>query len=155
MSEKGGWGVARRRLVLLGLAAAALIGCTGAPVDSSTSPAAATSSAHPVSAPPVPVAAGSEQPRLPASATAASLVGLSKAELTSLIGAPKWTRRENPAEVWQYQGASCVLDVYLYAENGAPRVLHAEARGETAQPVTLAACLKRIEVERRPPAPAS
>jgi len=139
-------------LALLGLAAAALTGCAAAPLDPSASPATATSSPHPAT---VPVAAGAPQPRLPASATAASLVGLSAAELFSLIGAPKWTRRESQAEVWQYQGAACVLDVYLYAESGTARVLYAEARDQAAQPVTLAACLKRIEVERRPSSPAS
>src|SRR5207248_5040041 len=50
------------------------------------------------------------QPHLPASATPASLIGLSDKELTSLLGTPAWTRRETPAEVWQYRGTTCVVD---------------------------------------------
>jgi hypothetical protein len=84
-----------------------------------------------------------------------ALIGLSASELSGLIGAPRWIRRESPAEVWQYQGASCILDVYLYADGGALRVTHAEARDATALPVTIADCLQRIEAERRPRTPAS
>jgi hypothetical protein len=84
-----------------------------------------------------------------------ALIGLSGAELSSLIGAPRWTRRESPAEVWQYQGASCILDVYLYADGGALRVIHAEARDASALPVTIADCLQRIAAERQPGTPAS
>ena len=94
-------------------------------------------------------------PRLSGSAMPLALIGLSGPELSTLIGAPRWTRRESPAEVWQYQGASCILDVYLYAEAGALRVIHAEARDDSALPVTIADCLERIEAERRPGTPAS
>lgn len=104
---------------------------------------------------PVTVAAGGAVHQLPASAMAASLVGLSAGQLSALIGAPRWSRRESPAQVWQYQGASCVLDVYLYEEAEGPRVVYAEARSESRLPVTLSACLERIEAERRRPAPAS
>jgi hypothetical protein len=78
------------------------------------------------------------------------LIGLSDKELTSLLGTPAWTRRETPAEVWQYQGTTCVVDVYFYEEDGTPRVYYAEARDESARTVTLAACLERIEADRRP-----
>ena len=154
MLQRGGWGIARR-IVLLGIAAAALVGCAAVGEPPAPAPASAKAPPHPIVVPTVPAAAGFSQPRLPASATAAALVGLSASDLSALIGSPRWMRRESPAQVWQYQGATCVLDVVLYEEGGAPRVVYAEARDESALPVTLAACLQRIEAERRPPAPAS
>jgi hypothetical protein len=153
--QRGGWGIARF-FVLLGSAAAALAGCAAG--TETPAPSAAVSvhqPSPPASLPTLPAAAGSSFPRLPGSATAASLVGLSASELSAALGPPRWRRAERPAQVWQYQGATCVLDVYLYEEQGAPRVVFAEARDESALPVTLAACLQRIEAERRSPAPAS
>lgn len=110
---------------------------------------------QPIVVPAVPAAAGFSHPRLPGAAMPASLVGLSAAELSATIGTPRWMRRESPAQVWQYQGATCVLDVFLYEEGGVATVVHAEARDESALPVTLAECLQRIEAERRIATPAS
>jgi hypothetical protein len=103
----------------------------------------------------VAVTAGAAQLRSSGSASVGTLAGLSAADLTALIGAPGWRRWESPAEVWQYQGASCTLDVYLYADGGMPYVLYAEARNESALPVALSTCLQRIKLERRATAPAS
>jgi hypothetical protein len=152
VSIRGGWGLAWFLVSAAG-AAVVLAACAddlSRPGSPATSPSAAPRAA------PVTVAAGGVVHQLPASAMAASLVGLSAGELSALIGAPRWSRRESPAQVWQYQGASCVLDVYLYEEAGGPRVVYAEARDESRLPVTLSACLERIEAERRrPAAPAS
>ena len=149
MFARGGWGIAHS-VALLSLAAAALAGCAAA-----SSPPVASTSTDAVAASPVPATAGVNQPRLSTFATPASLLGLPAKELVALLGAPKWTRRERPAQVWQYQGGACVLDVYLYEENGTASVVYAEARGEASQPVTLAHCLERIEAERRSPSPSS
>lgn len=150
MSVPGGWGLVRLLLPI----AAALSACAG---DASrmSSPADAPSAGSVAPAPLAVAAGGAARPSLPASATAASLVGLSAGELSALIGPPRWSRRESPAQVWQYQGASCVLDIYLYEEGDGPRVVYAEARDESRLPVTLSVCLERIEAERRRPAPTS
>jgi len=130
-----------------GIVAVILYGCVAASPPGSA-PAASANMSRLVPARTAPVAIGS--PRLSPSATPISLVGLSANELTSLLGAPAWTRREHPAEVWQYQGTACVLDIYFYEESGTSRVLYVEARDDSARSVTLAACLERIEAERRP-----
>ncbi|HXV25113.1 MAG TPA: hypothetical protein VED46_12740 [Alphaproteobacteria bacterium] len=150
MLQEGGWGVARLLLILL-MAAAVVGGCASDEAISPTAPPIASSQKRPL----VPATVDASQPRSSGSASPASLVGLSAVELSTLIGAPRWRRWESPAEVWQYLGASCVLDVYLYADGGSRRVIHAEARDESALPITLSACLQRIEVERRSSAPAS
>jgi len=149
--QGGRWGVSRI-LLLLGVAAA--LGACAATAQPPAPPVAAAPSPA-ILGPALRAAAGRPHPRLPETATAAALVGLSAADLTAVIGSPRWRRRESPAEVWQYQGARCVLDVFLYQEGGAARVVYAEARDESLLPVTLAACLQRIEAERRKPTPAS
>jgi hypothetical protein len=59
----------------------------------------------------------------------ASLGNLSKNEVLARLGQPNFTRHDPPAEIWQYRGASCVLDLFLYPENGGDlRVAHAVSR---------------------------
>jgi hypothetical protein len=144
VSRRGG--IVAQKLIPLATAAAVLSSC--AVVSSnSQSTTADVALPHPLPSATVPVAAGS--PRLPTSATPASLIGLSDKDLAALLGTPAWTRSESPAAVWQYRGTACVLDIYFYEESGTPRVYYAEARDGSARSVTLAACLERIEADRR------
>lgn len=65
------------------------------------------------------------------------LVGLDHAGLTGLLGAPAFLRSDAPAELWQYRHKSCLLDLYLYADQGdsarRSRVRHFEARGVSGE----------------------
>ncbi|HVI51052.1 MAG TPA: hypothetical protein VM661_07580 [Candidatus Sulfotelmatobacter sp.] len=54
--------------------------------------------------------------------------GKSDKEILAFLGEPSFRRREAPAEVWQYYGQGCVLDLFLYDETGGQRVTHAELR---------------------------
>lgn len=58
----------------------------------------------------------------------ASLTQMSDRQLTQRLGAPDFTRHDDPAEIWQYRSASCVLDVFLYPEGGGLKVVHATTR---------------------------
>ncbi len=58
----------------------------------------------------------------------ASLNAMSDRQLVQRLGAPDFTRRDPPAEIWQYRSASCVLDVFLYPEDGGLKVVHATTR---------------------------
>jgi hypothetical protein len=58
----------------------------------------------------------------------ASLKALSTEALVARLGQPDFTRQDPPAEIWQYRGATCVLDVFLYPEDGEMKVLHAATR---------------------------
>lgn len=58
----------------------------------------------------------------------ASLTTMSDRQLTQRLGAPDFTRHDAPAEIWQYRSASCVLDVFLYPEEGGLKVVHATTR---------------------------
>lgn len=58
------------------------------------------------------------------------VIDLEGAALEALLGAPGFRREELNAQVWQYLGEGCVLDVYLYSDGlAAPyRVAHYEVR---------------------------
>lgn len=58
----------------------------------------------------------------------AALMGLAHQELTRVMGVPGFKRVEDPAALWQYRGARCILDVYLYADGPVYRVTHLEFR---------------------------
>jgi hypothetical protein len=58
----------------------------------------------------------------------ASLTQMSDRQLIQRLGTPDFTRHDAPAEIWQYRSASCVLDVFLYPENGTLKVVHATTR---------------------------
>jgi hypothetical protein len=106
------------------LGSAALAACTGNMATSTTAPSEAASgvAAMPViGAPPVPVPAAP----LP---LPADLTGLGPAELEALLGAPDFRRSEPPAELWQYRGPDCILDVFLYDDQRGYRVVHADTR---------------------------
>ena len=74
----------------------------------------------------------------------ARLMGLDRAGLAELLGDPELTRREPPAEIWQYRGGSCVFDVFLYEEAGRQRVTYLEARDAAARRVGARGCLNEL-----------
>jgi len=72
------------------------------------------------------------------------LLGLDKLRLDGLLGEPTLIRREAPAEIWQYETESCVLDVFLYDTVGVLRVTYVEARDKEAQFLNPRGCLNRL-----------
>ncbi|MEJ2014452.1 MAG: hypothetical protein P8X61_02275 [Limibacillus sp.] len=86
----------------------------------------------------------------PSAPDPASLAGQDPGGLTALIGKPTLVRQEASVEIWQYQGASCVLDVFFYPDGATRRVLHLEARDRVAadqQP--LEGCLDQVMTAER------
>lgn len=85
--------------------------------------------------------------RTPATAStvagaARHLVGKSEGEIRSELGTPAFRRTDGPAQVWQYRGTSCLLDVFLYKEgSGGFRVKHAELRRRGGTGLSESACL--------------
>jgi len=70
---------------------------------------------------------------------AKALLGLDRGAVAEKIGQPNRVRREADAEIWQYSLKTCVLDLFLYPQNGQQEVLHVEARtldGRTTDPST-------------------
>ena len=58
-----------------------------------------------------------------------TLRNLSVPDLLARLGPPDFTRRDPPAELWQYRGATCVLDLFLYPDAGSMKVSHTQTRG--------------------------
>ncbi len=58
------------------------------------------------------------------------LLGLNAGQLTALLGPADFTRTDGPAEIRQFRGSDCVVDVFLYQEPAAGRyrVAHVETR---------------------------
>lgn len=134
-------------LALAGLAACGGAGGredTGAAAEQPTVAAipmpAATATAHPATA--EPVAAPTPAPVVERYPEPATLRGLDEGQLSRLLGAPRFKRRDDPAQIWQYGDDACVLDVFLYkaGKGGAYRVRYFETRGRDHEPVDQAAC---------------
>lgn len=74
----------------------------------------------------------------------ASFIGLGDAELSRTLGQPRQVRRDDPAEVWQYFGADCVVDFYLYAGDSGLAVAYMEARDQAAESTPADRCVKSL-----------
>ncbi|GAB3440566.1 hypothetical protein [Insolitispirillum peregrinum] len=74
--------------------------------------------------------------------------GHTPADVRDRLGAPTLTRREPPAEVWQYSAQSCVLDVVFYPPRDNPnnglRADWVGSRGLDGNPGDPAACLRDV-----------
>lgn len=77
----------------------------------------------------------------PPVASPAELVGLTEAEVERRLGAPGFVRRDAGAQIWQYGGEACLLDLFLYRDAGAYAVRHAELRRRENQTLADSACL--------------
>lgn len=82
-------------------------------------------------------------------AGAAPLIGLTRADVSRLLGTPTLLRREPPAEVWQYAGAACVLHVFIYQEQDGGRVAHYEAAKRSGRRLAARDCYARLLAGRR------
>ena len=76
------------------------------------------------------------------------LIGLVPAELRDLLGEPDLVRRETPAQVWQYRGGVCVLDMVLYPEAEGDRVTYVEARNLAGAETETRPCLHSLLRDR-------
>ncbi len=58
------------------------------------------------------------------------LMGLGTAELTRLLGNPRFVRRDSSAQLWRYRNKTCILDLFLYRDAGRSGYLvsHVETR---------------------------
>lgn len=97
---------------------------------------AASTTKHPPNAPKLP-----ENQEI---TDAARFKGLATSDVLSALGNPDFRRREKPAEIWQYYGDSCVLDLFFYEETKGQRVTFAELRSRSPSPANSAKCLTEM-----------
>ena len=113
-------------LIAAALSLAACGGSAGAPSYSR-----ASYGASPFDSAPAPANGDTRQARLtpPSKVSLDTLPGMSGTALTSALGAPQFRRLDGTAEIWQYRGTACTLDVFLYAEGGNLKVRYVEEIG--------------------------
>ena len=88
---------------------------------------------------------GSAQPAAPILSTdSAAFIGIDDVALSNALGKPKQVRKDAPAEVWQYFGADCVVDFYLYDSEGSLRVAYMEARDPAADATPADRCVRSL-----------
>lgn len=73
-----------------------------------------------------------------------SFIGLGDEDLSRTLGQPKLVRKDAPAEIWQYSGADCVVDFYLYDGAAGLSVAYLEARDRTAESTPADRCVKSL-----------
>ncbi len=106
-----------------------------------------------VTPPPAEAAPGTKAPDTPAWAPPVPgpkhLLGLDGDRVSQLLGPPDFRREDNPAEIWQYRSAACVLDLFLYGQGGGGwRVTHVEMRDLGKPAVSEADCLRALFKDR-------
>ena len=88
-----------------------------------------------------------------------TLAGMTPDQVIGLLGPPRFKRRDNPAEIWQYRNKACALDLFLYRVGNSAgfRVRHFETRmrglGRGGKKITGKACFTGLlqEHENRRP----
>jgi hypothetical protein len=83
--------------------------------------------------------------------TADNLMGADPAKLEQWLGKPGLVRLDDPAQVWQYRGQGCVVDVYFYPSGTGMAVSHAEARSQKYTGDPMNPCLALLSQSRRKP----
>lgn len=78
------------------------------------------------------------------SSDGSNFIGLDEHALSTALGKPQMVRKEAPAEVWQYGGADCVVDFYLYDKDGRLEVAYVEARDMRAGSAPTERCVKSL-----------
>lgn len=84
-------------------------------------------------------------PPQPVSPQTRQILGLTANELVGHFGRPALQIREGTSLRLQFRGRSCVLDTYLYPQNGVLRVTHVDARTPAGYDTDQAACIFALE----------
>lgn len=75
------------------------------------------------------------------------LKGLTPVQLRQVLGSPGFQRRDAPAEIWQYRGTGCTLDLFLYDGSSGQKVEHWAVRSPTR--VNDSECLHQLVEQGR------
>ena len=79
------------------------------------------------------------------------LMGVGTAELTRMLGDPRFVRRDSYAQLWRYRSKSCILDLFLYRASGHRDYLvsHVETRHHQGGAAPTRECFGKLLLERR------
>lgn len=111
-----------------------LAACAGNPETGAGSLATSTDAAS------VPQQAALPRPTI---ANPDKLKGLPAGEVAAALGRPSFTRRDTPAEIWQYRVRACTLDLFLYDGQKGKTVDFYAVR--STQPISDQDCLSEVQ----------
>ncbi len=77
------------------------------------------------------------------------LLNMTAPQVIAMLGEPGFKREENPAQVWRYNGKSCVLELFLYRLDKDMQVRYIEARDAKANAVAQDNCIAAIAAQKR------
>ncbi len=63
----------------------------------------------------------------------ARIKGMEKNAIARLLGEPGFIRRDDPAEIWQYRGERCILDIFMYKNGNSFTAAHVALRSRTVE----------------------
>lgn len=63
----------------------------------------------------------------------ARIRGMEKTAIARLLGEPGFIRRDDPAEIWQYRGERCILDIFMYKDGNSVTAAHVALRSRTVE----------------------
>jgi hypothetical protein len=101
-----------------------------------------------VPAPQVPAPSNRRPSLAELTANPARFEGMTGSDVLGLMGAPSYRRTEPPAQVWQFYGGACVLDLFLYQQSDDLAVAHAELRSRNAGQNPNADCMRQVLADR-------
>lgn len=78
------------------------------------------------------------------------LIGADRDTIADRLGKPEFLMRAQASEVWQYRANGCVLDVYLYENEGDLRVVYMEARDLAGRDLATGTCMQAVHATRQP-----
>ena len=125
--------------LLLLACAVALVGCTQ------------QQAAAPMAAPVVAVAPATNP--APGEATLPPpdvLIGADRQTIADRLGKPEFLMRAQASEIWQYRAKGCILDIYLYEDDGDMRVFYMEARDLAGRDLATGTCMQAVHATRQP-----
>jgi hypothetical protein len=92
-----------------------------------------------------PAAVETPPPERATSPQVRQILGLTPNELVGHFGRPALQISEGNSLKLQFRGRSCILDTYLYPQNGVFRVTHVDTRTPAGYDTDQAACIFALE----------
>ncbi len=79
----------------------------------------------------------------------ARIRGMEKTAIARLLGEPSFIRRDDPAEIWQYRGERCILDIFMYKDGKSFAAAHVALRSRTVERPADEACYADIFARKK------
>jgi hypothetical protein len=83
-------------------------------------------------------------PYAPQGGEPGNIAGMDAGRIRVAFGAPQFVRKDGPAEMWRYDGASCKAFFFLYPSGSSMAVRHVETLPHPANQAADSTCLQGL-----------